>query len=57
LTALIEDALRQALRRSEEAAQHKPTPLPTDDGRGLQPGVDLDDSAALADLMEAGEST
>ena len=57
LTALIEDALRQALRRSERADQPEPVPLPTDRGRGLQPGVDLDDSAALAQLMEADGST
>lgn len=30
--------------------------LPTFTGRGLQPGVDLDDSAALLELMERGDS-
>jgi hypothetical protein len=29
-------------------------PLPSFAGQGLQPGVDLDDSAKLLDLMEAG---
>lgn len=53
LTAVIEDALRRELARRSEAAQARPQ-LPISDtrGRGLQPGVDLDDSAALLDLME-----
>jgi len=29
--------------------------LPTFSGNGLHPGVDLDDSAALLDLMEGDE--
>ena len=38
----------------------RPTPgrvaeLPTYRGRGLQPGVDLDDSAALLDIMSVGQ--
>ena len=40
-------------RRSERGSI---PPLPTISGGGLQPGVDLDDSAALLDLME-GTST
>lgn len=30
-------------------------PLPTFRGGGLQPGVDLDDSASLLELMERGD--
>ncbi|MGI8610439.1 MAG: type II toxin-antitoxin system VapB family antitoxin [Candidatus Dormibacteria bacterium] len=52
LTALIEDGLREVLRRSERATARPRTDLPTFGGGGLQPGVDLDDSAALAELME-----
>ncbi len=53
LTQVIEDSLRESLARSKT----KPRPpakttLPTFKGRGLQPGVDLDSSAALLDLME-----
>jgi len=53
LTAVLERALRELLVRSRE---HQPQPsreLPTFRGRGLRPGVDLDDSAALLDLMES----
>jgi len=52
LTAVIEDALRASLQRSRSRPQH-PIPVfrPARRG-GLQPGVDLSDSAALLDLME-----
>jgi hypothetical protein len=36
------------------ATQRQPVELPTFDGGGLQPGIDLDDSAALLGLMERG---
>ena len=53
LNALIEDALRAALatRASSHAAQTAELPVSKARG-GLQPGADLDDSAALLDLME-----
>ncbi len=52
LTAVIEDALRQTLARSRQ--QHKRTPLKlkTVKGTGLQPGVDLHNSADLLTLMD-----
>lgn len=52
LTAMIEEALRERLARA--ASTPKPRSrvrLPTFRGHGLAPGVDLDDSAALSDLM------
>lgn len=52
LTAVIEDALREALMRHRRKKRQKPIRLPTMTGNGLQPGVDLDDSAALLELME-----
>jgi hypothetical protein len=52
LTAVIEDALRAFLRRGPEATQSEPPRLTTFRGRGLQPGVDLDSTASLLDLME-----
>lgn len=52
LTALVEDALRERLARRAASAAGEPEPLPTFGGRGLQPGVDLDDSAALLDRMD-----
>jgi hypothetical protein len=53
LTAVIEDALRQVLARSDEPKPSRPFKLTTFGGDGLQPGVDLDDSATLLDLMES----
>jgi hypothetical protein len=52
LTAVIEDALRQLLTRRRRTAPKKRVKLPTHRGGGLQPGVDLADSAALLELME-----
>jgi hypothetical protein len=51
LSAVVEDAIRASMTRRAESARSAP-PLPTFSGGGLQPGVDLDDSAALLDLME-----
>ena len=53
LTAVIEDALRERLARRRAGSRPEPVRLKTVDGKGLQPGVDLDDSAALRDLMDA----
>jgi predicted DNA-binding ribbon-helix-helix protein len=56
LTALIEDAVRAALARRRQPKLRSRVRLPVfpNDGRGkgLQPGVDLDDSAALLDVMD-----
>ena len=51
LTRVIEDALREALARGKASARRR-IELPTFRGSGLQPGVDLDDNAALLELME-----
>lgn len=51
LTRVIEDALRSELAR-REAPPRDPGEIPTFSGNGLQPGVDLDNSAALLDRME-----
>ena len=52
LAAVVEDALRVALARRDRPGADRPPELPTSPGGRLQPGVDLDDSAALLDLME-----
>lgn len=52
LTAVIEDALRQFLSQREKRSSRRPFRLLTFRGSGLRPGVDLDNSAALLDLME-----
>jgi hypothetical protein len=53
LTAVIEDALREALGRRNELKKREKVQLPTFRGKGTQPGVNLDDSAALLELMES----
>lgn len=54
LAALIEEVLRQFLlqRRNGRDSQRHPIYLPTHGTGGLQPGVKLDDSAALWELTE-----
>jgi plasmid stability protein len=53
LGSVVEEALRLMLAAARE--QPASVVLPTDpgDGRGLAPGADLDDSAALYELMDA----
>jgi hypothetical protein len=53
LSEVVGDAVRSSFARSG-ATGREPVELPSFDGGGLQPGVDLDDSAALLDLMEHG---
>ena len=53
LTAVIDDAVRQFLGRAAETRRTKPPPFRVMTFKGrLHAGVDLDDSAALLDLME-----
>lgn len=51
LTALLEEALRESLSRRKLHVKSKPVRLKTVKGSGVRAGVDLDDSAALLDLM------
>ncbi len=55
LTAVLDEALREMLARRAQRGAGEPLRLPTFKGRGLQPGVDLDDSAALLELMERAD--
>jgi hypothetical protein len=57
LTAIIEDALRESLARQRKTRQREPVHLPTFKGRGLFPGIDLDDSAALLEAMESSNDS
>ena len=52
LTAVIEEALRGMLLRRRSPRKRKRIRLVTVDGQGLQPGVDLDDTSSLLDLMD-----
>ena len=56
LTAFIEDAVRESLGRRRQSKESLPVRLNTFGGSGLQPGVDLDDSAALLDLMDGRDA-
>jgi hypothetical protein len=52
LTAVLTDALRESLARRHPLAKRKRVRLRTVKGTGLRAGVDLDDTAALLELME-----
>jgi len=53
LTAVLEDALREVLARRSPRIRRKPVRLRTCDGDGVLPGVDIDDTASLLELMES----
>lgn len=54
LTSVMEDALRQFLARARKPARTV-VAFPTYKGKGgLRPGVDLDDTASLLELMDEG---
>ena len=52
LTKLIEEALQEKLYSRGGRSKGKKVNLPTTGGNGLQPGVDIDNSALLIDVME-----
>ncbi len=56
LTAVIEDGLREQVARATGTASASPVELPAfgDESSSPMPGVDLDDSAGLLELMEGG---
>ena len=51
LTRVIEDSLREALVRGEELRE--PVELPVVHGGRLRPGVSLDSTSDLLDIMES----
>lgn len=53
LTALLEDALRETLARRSARVKRRPVRLKTVKGDGIRPGVDLDDTSGLLDLLES----
>ncbi len=56
LTSLLEDALRTLLALEKRKKKGRLQPLPTFNGGGVRPGVDLDNSADLLDLMEGSDA-
>jgi hypothetical protein len=51
LTRFIEDSVRRQLAIQRSIEHSTPADLPLFSGDGLLPGVDLDNNAALLDLM------
>lgn len=50
---VVQDAVRESLARRDRATGERDRPLPVDrTGGGVRPGVDLDDSADLLDIMD-----
>jgi hypothetical protein len=56
LTAFVADAVREALARRTRPGERLPVRLTTFAGSGVQPGVDLDDSRALSDLIDGTDA-
>jgi hypothetical protein len=52
LSAVIQDALLEALSRRQASATSRPLKLPVIGGGGFCPGVDLDDNARTLELIE-----
>lgn len=51
-TQLVADALRYEMQRTE-ASRRVCEPLPIYGGNGVRPGIDLGDTSALLDVMDA----
>ena len=52
MTDVIEDALRRAVAPEENSRIKRKVRLTTVNGKGARPGIDLDDTASLLDLMD-----
>lgn len=52
LTAVIEDALRAVVAARRQPRRRTEVKLTVVNGKGLRPGIDLDDSAALLDVLD-----
>jgi hypothetical protein len=57
LTAIIEDALRQTLSRKYLAPKNQKISLISSGAGGLCPGVDIDRTAELLDIMDESDAT
>ena len=57
LTAVIEASLRERLGRRRKASRPHSVKLPVFGKKGLQPGIDLDDSVALLEAMSPSSDT
>ena len=52
MSSLVEEAVRQMLTREAAPRKRKRIRLPTGGRGGTLPGIDLDDNAALLDVMD-----
>jgi len=52
MASIIEDALRRERALKAERKERRPLRLPVFGGRGVRPGVNLDNTAELLDRME-----
>jgi hypothetical protein len=52
LTEFIAEAIQRAVQSPSRASTSATTKLPTFRGKGLRPGVDLDDTSGLLDIMD-----
>jgi len=50
-TQMVEETLREKLMQRPKSQKKQPIRLKTVSGNGVNPGIDLDDSAALLDMM------
>jgi hypothetical protein len=57
LTSMIEEALREMLARRKQSPAVPARAFPTWGAGGLRPGVDLDNSAALLDLLDRADDS
>jgi hypothetical protein len=57
LTAVVEDALRQALSNSKNSPKRRRIRLISSGKGGLRPGVNLDNTAELLDIMDGIDAT
>jgi hypothetical protein len=57
LTAVIEDSLRLALACQKEQPKRRRIRLPSSGTGGLRPGVNLDNTAELLDIMDGTDAT
>jgi hypothetical protein len=57
VSAVIADAVRETLARRQSDAREKRVTLPVHGTGGLQPGVDLENSASVWDLTESRQGS
>lgn len=53
--SVIEEALRLYLLQAGATATLELPPLPTFDGGGLMPGIDLDDMSSVYEVLDEGQ--